>query len=244
MNTSNFRFVLDLHSTQSQISIPVTLGDTARVWYISLADGGLPYIFEDGCIARVEIKRPTGTYIQAPCAIEKYTTVVYDFSQNEDTAVVEGIHDCSVVLVDTEGRVIGAPRFSMIVSERVVRNDDINISDEDRNAIDGMMAAEASRQQAEMGRVNAEAVRVSNENARIEAEIARQSAFAEYGTDAATALLKAEAAITMASEALNATGAKELPSVTTADNGKVLTVVGGKWVAEEIEEYDGEVEVS
>jgi hypothetical protein len=176
MNSSNFRFVLDLHSAQSQISIPVTLGDTARVWYISLYDGGLPYIIEDGCIARVEIKRPTGTYIQAPCAVEKNTTVVYDFSMNEDTAVVDGIHDCSVVLVDTEGRVIGAPRFSMVVSDRVVRSDDINISDEDRNAIDGMMAAEASRQLAEAGRVNAEAARVAAEAERVNAEAARQTA--------------------------------------------------------------------
>lgn len=176
MNSSNFRFVLDLHSTQSQISIPVTLGDTARVWYISLSDGGLPYIIEGGCIAMVEIKRPTGTYIQTLCAIEKNTTVVYDFAMNEYTAVVEGIHDCSVVLIDTYGRVIGTPRFSMVVSDRVIRSDDINISDEDRNAIDGMMAAEASRQLAEAGRVNAEAARVLAEAGRVDAEIARESA--------------------------------------------------------------------
>lgn len=176
MNSSNFRFVLDLHSTQSQISIPVTLGDTARVWYISLSDGGLPYLIEDGCIAWVEIKRPTGTYIQAPCAIEKNTTVVYDFSQNEDTAVVEGIHDCSVVFVASDGNVIGAPRFSMVVSDRVVRSDDINISDEDRNAIDAMRAAEASRQEAEAGRVNAEAARALAEAGRVDAEAARQTA--------------------------------------------------------------------
>ena len=167
MNSSNFRFVLDLHSTQSQISIPVTLGDTARVWYISLSDGGLPYLIEDGCIAWVEIKRPTGTYIQAPCAIEKNTTVVYDFSQNEDTAVVEGIHDCAVVFVASDGNVIGAPRFSMVVSDRVVRSDDINISDEDRNAIDAMRAAEASRQEAEAGRVDAEAARQTATNEAI-----------------------------------------------------------------------------
>ena len=65
MISSNYRFMLDLHSTQSQISLPVTLGDTARVWYISLADGGVPYIIEDGVLAKIEIKRPTGTFIEA-----------------------------------------------------------------------------------------------------------------------------------------------------------------------------------
>lgn len=169
MNSSNFRFVLDLHSTQSQVSIPVTKGDTARKWYISLSDGGLPYIIEDGCLAKIEIKRPTGTFLEAFCPIEKNTTVKYDFSQNEitvNTAAVDGVHDCSVTIYDAEGNKIGSPRFSMVVSDRVVNSDDINLSDEDLTAIDAMLAAEASRQEAEVGRVNAEAERQDNEGAR------------------------------------------------------------------------------
>lgn len=169
MNSSNFRFVLDLHSTQSQISIPVTKGDTARVWYISLSDGGLPYIIEDGCLAKIEIKRPTGTFLEAFCPIEKNTTVKYDFSQNEitvNTAAVDGVHDCSVTIYDAEGNKIGSPRFSMVVSDRVVNSDDINLTDEDLTAIEGMIVAEASRQEAETGRVNAEAERQTNEDVR------------------------------------------------------------------------------
>lgn len=171
MNSSNFRFVLDLHSTQSQISIPVTKGDTARVWYISLSDGGLPYIIEDGCLAKIEIKRPTGTFLEAFCPIEKNTTVKYDFSQDEitvNTAAVDGVHDCSVTIYDADGGIIGSPRFSMVVSDRVVNSDDINLTDEDLTAIDGMIVAEASRQEAETGRVNAEAERQTNEGVRQE----------------------------------------------------------------------------
>lgn len=173
MNSSNFRFVLDLHSTQSQVSIPVTLGDTARVWYISLSDGGLPYIIEDGCLAKLEIKRPTGTFLEAFCAIEKNTTIKYAFEQNENTAVVEGVHDCSVVIYDAEGKKIGSPRFSMVVSARVINSDDINLTEDDLTAIDGMIKAEASRQDAETGRVNAEASRVIAEDARALAEASR-----------------------------------------------------------------------
>lgn len=171
MNSSKFRFVLDLNSTQSQISIPVTRGDTARVWYISLSDGGLPYILEDGCLAKVEIKRPTGTFITAFCPIEKNTTIKYDFSQDDitrQTAAVEGVHNCGVIIYDTEGDKIGAARFTMVVSDRVISSDDINLTDEDLTAVEAMITAEASRQAAETGRVNAEAGRQSNEGVRQE----------------------------------------------------------------------------
>lgn len=179
MNSSNFRFVLDLHSTQSQISIPVTLGDTAREWYISLSDGGLPYIIEDGCLAKLEIKRPTGTFIEEFCAIEKNTTIKYPFSQNENTAAVEGVHDCSVTVYDAEGHKIGSPRFSMVVSERVVNSDDINLSDEDKSAIESVIAMTASIIESEEGRINAEALRVTAEEARVLAETARVTTMEE-----------------------------------------------------------------
>ena len=179
MNSSAYRFTLDLHSTQSQISLPVTLGDTARVFYISFADGGLPYIIADGCLAMISIKRPTGTFLEAFCAIESNTTVKYDFEQNEKTAVVEGVHDCSITIYNDEGRELASPRFTMIVSAKVVNRDDINASDEELNAVDAMIAAEAARQRAETGRVDAEADRVAAEESRVAAEIARTNRFSE-----------------------------------------------------------------
>ncbi len=176
MNSSNYRFMLDLHSTQSQISLPATRGDTARVWYISFSDGGVPYIIDNGILAKLEIKRPTGTHFEAFCAIEKNTTVKYDFSQNEYTAAVEGVHDCSIILYDGNGNEIASPRFTMVVSDRVVNSDDINITDEDQAAIGAIMAAEASRQTAEAARVNVEAERVTAEEARVLAEASRVNA--------------------------------------------------------------------
>lgn len=199
MNSSKFRFVLDLHSTQSQISIPVTKGDTARVWYISLSDGGLPYIIEDGCLAKIEIKRPTGTFLEVFCPIENNTTIKYDFSQDDKTiytAAVEGVHDCSVTIYDAEYNQVCSPKYSMVVSDRVVNSDDINLSDDDVRAIDAMMASEASRQEAEIGRVNAEAVRQANEAARVAAEEARASSESQRVTDEAARQTAMEEALT------------------------------------------------
>lgn len=166
MNSSIYRFTLDLHSTQSQISLPVTKGDTARAFLISLSDGGLPYTIEEGCLAMISIKRPTGTYLEAFCAIVNSTTIKYDFEQNPNTAALDGIHDCSVTIYDTEERKIASPRFTMIVSDMVVNSDDLNITDEDQTLIDAIIQKENERQQAEWGRVEAEVSREENEEAR------------------------------------------------------------------------------
>ena len=174
MNSSAHRFMLDLHSAQSQVSIPVAQGDTARVFYISFADGGLPYTIKDGCLAMISIKRSTGTFLQHFCDIENNTTVKYDFSEEPCTAEVAGVHDCSITLYDEEGKRLASPRFTMVVNERVVNGDDINITDTQQSAIDNMIAAETARQNAEKSRATAESARVEAETARVAAEEARK----------------------------------------------------------------------
>ena len=175
MNNSVFRFVLDLHSTQSQISIPVLKGDTSRRLCISLSDGGKPYFIKDGCLAKISIKRPTETYLVEFCNIERNTVIVYEFAQNANTAAVDGIHECDVTLYGTDGKVIASPRFTMIVSERVIRSDDIELTDEDYTAVDAMLTEEAKRQSNEIDRVNEEIARDLNESDRIDAERVRQN---------------------------------------------------------------------
>jgi len=179
MNHSIQRFTLDLHLTQSQVSLPVTMGDTARVWQITLSDGSLPYRIADGVLAKLEIRRPTGTHIEEFCPIEKNTAVRYAFSQNENTAAVGGIHECALVLYDGDGSRIASPRFTMVVSERVVSDDELNLSDTDRSAVEAMLAAEASREAAEAGRVNTEASRQTQEEARAASEETRAAAETE-----------------------------------------------------------------
>ena len=146
MNSSIYRFTLDMHSAQSQISLPVVLNDTARKFYISLTDGGKVYHITDGCLALLRISRPTGTFIEAFCPIEQNTNIVYDFAQYTTTAIVEGLHECEVTLYGLDGGVITTARFSMIVSARVVNRDDI-VTDEDWSVIDSVVLAEAERRE-------------------------------------------------------------------------------------------------
>lgn len=144
MNSSIHRFTLDLHSALSQVSIPVMLGDTGRTLRINLSDGRKPYVVADGCLARLTIKRPTGTHVEEFCTIEGNATIVYNFGQNENTCAVEGIHNCDITLYGADGNKIGSPKFTMVVSERVSNYDDIVVTDEDRTILEATLAEAAS----------------------------------------------------------------------------------------------------
>lgn len=150
MNFSNFRFTLDLHSLHSQTSIPAMLGDTGITWHINLCDGGKPYLISNGALAKISIKRPTGTYHEMFCEIRENSTIVYHFEQ--ETCAVVGLHNCEITLYGVSGAVLGTPRFSMVVSDRVIKNDEINLSDHDHTIVDAMAVEEAKRQVAEANR--------------------------------------------------------------------------------------------
>jgi hypothetical protein len=173
MNSSIYRFTLDLHSTQSQISLPVTRGDTARAFHITLADGNMPFYIADGCLVGIAIKRPTGTRLEEWCKIEKNTTIIYEFSQNVNTAAVEGVHYCSVTLYDAEGKKIASPKFTMVVSDKVSNYDDIVLTDEDTLLLESIIDSEASRRVAENERADAEGKRAKAEGERALAESKR-----------------------------------------------------------------------
>ena len=176
MNSSFYRFILDVQSVQSQISLPVSLYDTARTLYISFTDGGKPYAIETGCLAKLTITRPSGSKLHEFCAIEGNASVVYPFEQNQYTASEEGIHECEVSLY-RNGKQITSPRFTMVVSDRVVNKDDNNgIDDESIGIIDDICRSEQERRQAELEREEAETIRIASEEGRATAEESRASA--------------------------------------------------------------------
>lgn len=178
---SKHRFTLDMQVEHSQISIPVTVGDTGKVFLINLSDGGEPYKIPDGSLAMLTIHRPTGTHLQAFCPIKSNSTIEYDFMLNKNTAAVEGVHDCELTLYGAvSGSVVSTAWFTMIVSAKVVNSDDLNITDEDRSAVEAMIAAEATRQSAEQARINAESERADAEISRTAAEEERQAYYEEF----------------------------------------------------------------
>ena len=209
MNSSNFRFSLDLHSLHSQVTIPAFHGDTSITLYITLTDGGKPYTLAVGSLAKITIKRPTGTFLEDFCMIKDNLTIVYPFAQNEGTCAVEGINECDITVYAPNGGLVGSPRFAIMVAERVMRRDDIVIEDEDYKIAEAMARFEAERQTAEAGRVYAEA-------ARAEAEAAREA----NTTQAVNGINALKASL----EEMRDSGGLAGASATHYWNGTVLTI--------------------
>ena len=174
MNYSDYRFTLDIQIHQAQVSVPVTLNDTARKLYIGLTDGRKPYTIADGCRAVFAAKKPDGTTIFNDCIIEKNTTIIYEFSKN--TTSCEGIVDCEIRLYDANGKELTSPQFLIVVDAKVMRDDEIAISESESTTISNMIIAEQERVVAEGERATAEQQKVVAEGERVTAEQQRDTA--------------------------------------------------------------------
>lgn len=179
MSTFNYRFTLEIQSTMSQASLPVRRGDTNRSLYITLTDGGSPYIIPKGYTAVFVGKKADGAILTSYCIIEKDSIVRYDFT--EQTSNVAGIVDCEIRVYAPVGEgekpnMVTSPKFVMVVDERVVLDDEIAPSADQMKTFDEIATDEQARRLAEENRALAEEERVEAENLRVSAETEREDA--------------------------------------------------------------------
>ena len=156
MNYSKFRFTLDTHKHQSQVSIPVMRGDTAVQLYITLTDGGLPYHIGENCFAVMIVNKPDGCTFRRPCVIEGDGSVIrYDFCP--DTSNISGASLCEVRLYGANG-ILTAPCFTIMVDERIPHYDE-TVTENVTTALDKVFLNEAARVAAENERAKADKAR-------------------------------------------------------------------------------------
>lgn len=172
---TNYPITLDVHSILSQVSIPVPQYDTARRLSITLTEEGKPYMIPDGCRAAFTGTKADGTDLYNDCIIENNTIIRYDFT--EQTAAAIGKVDCQIKLYGENGLILTSPRLTLVVYESAL--DDVVVSEDEINVINGIMLAEAERVAAEESRVAAEEARVEAEETRVTAEQEREAAEAE-----------------------------------------------------------------
>ena len=158
MNYSTYRFTLDIHQSRSQVSIPVMFQDTWVRFFINLTDGGKPYKIADGCRAVLYGKKADGTALVNDCEIiDDNTRIVYTF--NEQTASCIGSVGCEIRLYGKDGLQLTTPSFAIWVEERVIKDDEIIESEDEKSAIDRIFDSEDERVKAEAERQAAETAR-------------------------------------------------------------------------------------
>ena len=170
MRDSIYRFSLDIHSTQSQVSIPVPQFDTARGFLATLTEAGKPYQLSDECRAVFAATKADGTTLFNDCIILNGSIIRYDFTAQ--TTACEGIVECSIKVYGSAGKILTSPRLTLVVYEGT--SDDIVLSENESTILDGIMHREISRDEAEQARVEAEQARVEAEASRVTAEEGRE----------------------------------------------------------------------
>ena len=163
MKASVYKISLDILKSQSQYSLPMKKGETAREIHITLREGGTPYEIGEECFAIFSGRKPDGNPLENNCVI-KENTIIYAITPQTTSA--SGLVDCEVKLYGAENGLICAPRFSIIVDERIVSDEKILESEEDISALTELYSilaeSENSRKNAEANRVTAEQKREEN----------------------------------------------------------------------------------
>lgn len=135
MNFSRHQFTLDIHTTVSQVVIPVSYMDTAVKLNITLTDGGRPYKIAEGCKAIFFGKKSDGTALMTDCTIQG-NTICYTFTKQTATAL--GEVKCEIRLYGQSELILTSPSFVIFVAPRVVKDDDVLDSSDEVSALDNV----------------------------------------------------------------------------------------------------------
>lgn len=137
MGCFSHKIFLDMHSTISQASLHVKLGDTNWKICAILTENGKTYNIPDGSTAIFTGKKADNTDLFNDCIIEN-NMVVYDFTEQTCTSV--GQVDCEIRLIDAEGKTITSPSFTIVVDNTVVDEDHIIESHDEVQALTSLIA--------------------------------------------------------------------------------------------------------
>ena len=137
MNYSNHRISLDIHDTASQVSIAVKRYDNQNRICAFLTEGGKPFTISADCTAVFTAKKPDGTAIYVDATIEE-NTIIHVMDSNTTACV--GRTECELLLLGKDGETITGPRFTVVIEDRVVSDDDVINSTNDFSALSKLVS--------------------------------------------------------------------------------------------------------
>ena len=116
MTNSFYKISLDIHDHGSHVSLKAKKGDTGRLLYITLMDGGKPYTITKECYAVFTAKKADGKILYNDCSIIG-NTIAYAFTPQTTSAV--GKAECEVKLYGAEDKLLTSARFALVVDDTV-----------------------------------------------------------------------------------------------------------------------------
>lgn len=140
MILTDYRFLLDVHEINSQISLSFKQGDTGRVLYITLTENGDIFNIPQNCVAVFTALKPDGTIIFNDCEINGNEIV---YTHTAQTAAVTGKVDCELRLYGAGNTLITSPHFTIFVHPTVYF-DQIESKDE-VNTLTGLISEASTK---------------------------------------------------------------------------------------------------
>ena len=137
MNFSNYLLSLDIHETESGLSLRAKKGDSIRKIYVTLMDGGAPYRITPDCTAAFTARKPDNTILFNNALIEN-NAIVYELTPQ--TTASAGQVRCEVRLYGGDGRLITSPRFFLDVDDTVFTEGDQVVSDDEYTVLEDAIA--------------------------------------------------------------------------------------------------------
>ena len=132
MTNSYYKISLDIHDHGSHVSLKAKKGDTGRILYITLVDGGNPYVITNECRAVFTAKKADGNILYNNCSIIG-NSISYAFTPQTTSAV--GKAECEIKLYGADNKLLTSARFALIVEDTVYNEGDEVESEKEVSAL-------------------------------------------------------------------------------------------------------------
>lgn len=141
MNHSCHFVILDLHNPSIHLTLTAKKGDTGRTLKTMLTDNGSPYIISSDCYAVFTARKPDGNILYNACEIAD-NVISYTFTAQ--TCAVAGSIPCEIRLYGSDGRLITAPAFTLVVEDTLYSDGDIAESAAEVSALTDLISRASS----------------------------------------------------------------------------------------------------
>lgn len=132
MQYANYRIHLDVQSGGSGVVLSAKRGDTGRRIFVTLTDGGRPYVLEEDCYTVLTARKPDGSKVFHQCPREGGQICC---TLTEQLLAVPGSVRCEVRVYGRDAMLLTSAAFELLVESTVWADGDVAESFHDFSAL-------------------------------------------------------------------------------------------------------------